>query len=251
LVETISIEFCGTANQLIINAQDPNQTCHYNTVLKKKSFTTFTCPGDTVVSVRVAVLNKIFGCVEFGEWVDINLHKRGNWVLNFEFQKQKDETCLAWVQTEVFDDEAFVFPDLSKLPWLKMPSKDFAKHVERFARLNNDITLKSSSEGFWFVTGDDFGGGITGQRTIYKNGAIEDARNFRMEKASESSFTFSSDFLKNAVIFHNISDEVTIFPSDDIFSLSYEIHEENGDKEKTPNLSIGRLDVHIAPRVSS
>lgn len=134
--QTISIEFLASANQLIINAQDPNQTCHYNAVLKKKAFTTFTCPGDTVVSVQVAVLDKIFGCVEFGEWVDINLHKRGEWVLNFEFQKQKDETCLAWVQTEVYDDEAFEFPNLGKNPYLRMNSLVFCEacaalcHVE-------------------------------------------------------------------------------------------------------------------------
>eukprot|EP00397_Hematodinium_sp_SG-2012_P053322 GEMP01063582.1.p1 GENE.GEMP01063582.1~~GEMP01063582.1.p1 ORF type:complete len:261 (+),score=45.98 GEMP01063582.1:110-892(+) len=234
-VERVQIDFLQSANMVVINCQDSHHMAHFNCVIKRKAFSNFVCPADTSISVQVSRLVRIFTCIEFGDWCDISLHKRAPHVLEFNFEKTKDENCQVWLNTEHGEEEMYDLPDLAQRPFVKMMSEDFARHVNAFGRLDQDIQLRSTKDTFSIATSCE-AADITGQRVIHPSKTTF----FNLNDAPDTSNTFNSAFLVSASKFSNLHSDVTLYPHNlDPFCISYYF----GSSE------CGRLDIHLAPRI--
>lgn len=236
-VDRVQIEFLHSANMVVINGTDIHQMAHFNCVIKRKAFSTFICPEDTTVSVQVHHLHGIFKCVEFGEWCDISLHKRGPHILEFNFEKTKEESCQVWLNTEQCEDETYEMPDLTRRPRVKMPSEEFARYINAFGRFDQDITLRATRVSLQIATNENNSSDvdISGKRTIQPSKTAF----FSMDDAENSSNTFNSEFLVKAAKFGGLDTEVTLYPHcSEPFCISYNLG----------SLDTGRVDIHLAPR---
>jgi len=220
---------------VIIDATDTHQTTHFNIVLKKKSFIIFTCPEDTTVTVQAQRVYDILKFVEFNDTVDISLNRIGPYIIEFNLEQTKDETTSVWITTEQCEEETNELPDLTKRSYLKMPSKEFACYITGFARLAQDIQLKSTRNSFQILTcGAD--SDISGQRTIMPS---KSKIVFNMDDQPDSDNTYKGELLQKAAKFVNMNETVLIYPhSSEALCISYSLG----------SLDKGRVDIYIAPR---